>query len=92
MNTVAPVVVRPDIDSKIASVSDSDKAVRRNTAAPRRNVPRTVQNAATTRKPSRNLRSLRERCTGSQMTAPAASVSPKPFTNGSQDWSVIDRD
>ena len=88
---VAPVVVRPDIDSKMASVREMDStSAKYKGAAP--NVPSTVQNAATIRKPSRSRRSLCERRTGSQQTMPAASVNPKPFTNGSHDWSSYSRE
>ena len=79
---VAPVVVSPDMDSKTASVMDKVIAsAKYSGAAPK--VPSTVQNAATTRKPSRSRRSLRDRCTGNQMSRPATNVRPKPSTNGS---------
>ncbi len=83
MRTVAPVVVSPDMDSKIASVIDRDRlSSKYSGAAPK--VPSTVQKEATTRKPSRSLSSLRSRWTGNQQTMPATSVSAKPSTNDSQ--------
>ena len=77
VRTVAPVVVSPDMDSNIASVTDSDRlSAKYSGAAP--NDPRTVQNEATTRNPSRSRNSLRSRRTGNQQMMPAARVSPIP--------------
>jgi hypothetical protein len=80
--TVAPVVVRPDIDSKTASVTrqveDVSQVQRRRTE-----MPSTAQNEATTRKPSRSRSSRRTLRTGSQARSPAAKTMPKLSTNDS---------
>jgi hypothetical protein len=87
VRTVAPVVVSPDIDSNIASVTVNDRlSSKYSGAAP--NVPSTVQNEATTRKPSRSRSSLRSRRTGSQQTMPATRVSAKPSMKDSHAWSA----
>ena len=84
------MVVRPDMDSKIASVIDSDRlSSKYSGAAPK--VPSTVQNDATTRKPSRSRSSLRSRWTGNQQMTPATSVSAKPSMNDNQAWSPNQR-
>ena len=86
VSTVAPVVVSPDIDSKIASVIDIAGVSAKNSGtAP--NVPSTVQKDATTRKPSLSRRSWWNLRTGAQIRKPASKVSAKPWTNGSQDCS-----
>ena len=79
--TVAPVVVRPEIDSKMASMtlscSDSD---RMNGVEP--NIPRTIQNNAVTRNPSRMRKSDGALRVGNQSTNPAKMLIAKAVANG----------
>jgi len=70
---VAPVVVKPDMDSNTASVklkfsvSDKTKGI-----APVK--PRPTQNSTTTTKPSLSFKSLRTFLTGNQRNKPVAII------------------
>ena len=86
VNIVAPVVVSPDIDSKIAFVKDNDGiSARYKGTAP--NNPRTVQNAATIIKPSRNLKSFLDLLDGIHNIDPAIKVRKNPCKKATQDGS-----
>jgi hypothetical protein len=85
--TVAPVVVRPEIDSKIASVRDiTGRLARYNGAAPK--MPNTTQNNATTMNPSLNLRSFPDCRVGSQINNPEKKVIKKLIKKGAQLFSL----
>jgi len=71
--TVAPVVVRPDNDSKMASVMDnSTDEERMNGRLPA--VPSTAQNSVTMRNPSRVPSSVRARNVSSHMKKPTVNT------------------
>ena len=75
--TVAPVVVKPEIDSKMAPAGVSSMSGTSHSGmAP--NNPKTTQNRAVTRKPSRIFKSRLRRRVGSQNTTPASSVAASP--------------
>ena len=78
--TVAPVVVRPEIDSKIAPTGVRARSGASHSGmAP--NKPSTTQNSAVTMNPSRIFRS-RLRCrVGSHSITPANSVVASPVAN-----------
>lgn len=82
VSTVAPVVVSPEIDSNTAC-ENVMRGVVGNQKGSAPATPSTVQNRATTRKPSRILRSARLRRTGIHTTQPIASVVTKPSMNAS---------
>ena len=84
--TVAPVVVRPETDSNTASASGrSGLSLRSSGMLPVR--PSASQNPTTMTKPSRSLRSPRERRTGNHSAAPAPTTSSMETMNGGADGS-----
>ena len=85
--TVAPVVVRPDTDSNNASARDSGTAslVRKGTEP---KLPRTIQNNAVTRKPSRIRRSRRAFRVGNHRVKPASRLMPKAIAKAWADPSL----
>ena len=79
--TVAPVVVKPDIDSKNASVNDiAGSADMSRGREPK--LARTVQNRTTMTKPSRIRRSSRRWRVENQKTKPVAKVTMKANRKG----------
>ena len=77
---MAPVVVRPEIDSKMAAIGVKPRSETSHSGiAP--NKPNTTQNKAVTIKPSRMLRSLLRLRVGSHSAIPANSVAARPIAN-----------
>ena len=77
------MVVSPDIASNMASVKDSSgTCVKRSGSAPE--LPRTSQNEATIRNPSRSFSSPRARRAGSQIRNPAVRAAAKLSVNTGQ--------
>jgi len=84
--TVAPVVVSADMDSKTASTKEicSSSENKKGTDP---DIPSTVQNKTTTKKPSRRRNSLFLCLTGSQRTAPIIKTNKNPLIKGETDKS-----
>ena len=84
---VAPVVVKPEIDSKIASVKDRiGRFERYKGEAPK--IPSTTQNRATTINPSLNLSSFHACRAGDQINNPEKTVIRKLMKKESQLFSL----
>ena len=79
--TVAPVVVRPDIDSKNASVTDIAGSADMSSGRDPK-LARTVQNRTTMTKPSRIRRSSCRRRVENQKAKPVARVTMKAIRKG----------